>query len=478
MIKLKRRVLGNMRFIGELYIIGLISSKIMHSVIQELLADVTDPEEEEVESVCRLITTIGPQLDTVDSAPFWARYVTRMKTLVACTKLPTRVQFMVQDVLELRENRWVKKVHPVRGVPQPSAYEGGRSSFHGGGGRGGRDRDRERFGGPSHGPGPASGGYAAAPQPRPSLATTGSGPSRQQASSMQFQDARIDRNAVSAAPVMQQPAQQGAGFRTTAAPQQRQGAAPPQPSRASPASAAGGSITSGWRTKASSSPCPPQPATAASDEAGGTLADPKEAAKVAAVFDEAMKQKNVGDVYDILQEGGAAAPHLVASLIVHCMDKGRRHVDALTAATFLPGLVGEGRTIITSPAHVVSCLLVALANIDDLIVDIPNAFDFAGTIAAAFLALPKQQDGAALLTLSALHAAVLAPLLLAPGGADRSNKEASAAKILLHTLHRMQAAGTPITKEAIGAPIGALLAMPSDSVRALAEKLGLVHLLG
>src|SRR5690606_14277472 len=63
LIKLKRRVLGNMRFIGELFNVGLLPEKIMHAVIQELLRDIENPEEEEVESFCKLFTTVGPKLD-------------------------------------------------------------------------------------------------------------------------------------------------------------------------------------------------------------------------------------------------------------------------------------------------------------------------------------------------------------------------------------------------------------------------------
>ena len=43
LIKLKRRVLGNMRFIGEIFKVGLIGEKIMHSIITELLSNVENP---------------------------------------------------------------------------------------------------------------------------------------------------------------------------------------------------------------------------------------------------------------------------------------------------------------------------------------------------------------------------------------------------------------------------------------------------
>lgn len=103
MIKTKRRVLGNMRFIGEIFIIGLISSKIMQHVITELLTEVEQPEEEEVESVCRLITTIGHALHIC-----WDVYASKLEILSKNKVLSTRVRFMVMDVLELKNSGWNK----------------------------------------------------------------------------------------------------------------------------------------------------------------------------------------------------------------------------------------------------------------------------------------------------------------------------------------------------------------------------------
>lgn len=109
LIKTKRRVLGNMRFIGELFNVGLITERIMHAVIVELLRDVVNPEEEEIESLCRLVTTVGPKLDTPAAAKHVESYLARMHQLTANTILSTRVRFMVLDVLDLRKARWAGK---------------------------------------------------------------------------------------------------------------------------------------------------------------------------------------------------------------------------------------------------------------------------------------------------------------------------------------------------------------------------------
>ena len=55
-MKLRKRSLGNIRFIGELYKIRMLNGKIMHECIRKLL---TQTDEESLECLCRLVTTIG-----------------------------------------------------------------------------------------------------------------------------------------------------------------------------------------------------------------------------------------------------------------------------------------------------------------------------------------------------------------------------------------------------------------------------------
>lgn len=59
-MKLRRRSLGNIRFIGELYKIKMISGKIMHECIRKLLLQT---DEESLECLCRLVTTVGQPLE-------------------------------------------------------------------------------------------------------------------------------------------------------------------------------------------------------------------------------------------------------------------------------------------------------------------------------------------------------------------------------------------------------------------------------
>ena len=55
-MKLRRRSLGNIRFIGELYKIRMLTGKIMHECIKKLLIQT---DEESLECLCTLVTNIG-----------------------------------------------------------------------------------------------------------------------------------------------------------------------------------------------------------------------------------------------------------------------------------------------------------------------------------------------------------------------------------------------------------------------------------
>ncbi|KAH9275820.1 hypothetical protein BASA83_001623 [Batrachochytrium salamandrivorans] len=69
--KVKRRSLGNTRFIGELYMTHnkIISSNVIRNCISNLIRpDDNDPDEEELESLCKLMTTVGKALDAEEMA--------------------------------------------------------------------------------------------------------------------------------------------------------------------------------------------------------------------------------------------------------------------------------------------------------------------------------------------------------------------------------------------------------------------------
>lgn len=59
-MKARRRSLGNIRFIGELYKLKMLTARIMHECIKKLIKTT---DEESLECMCRLLTTVGKDLE-------------------------------------------------------------------------------------------------------------------------------------------------------------------------------------------------------------------------------------------------------------------------------------------------------------------------------------------------------------------------------------------------------------------------------
>lgn len=94
--KAKRRGLGLIKFIGELFKLQMLTERIMHECIKKLLGNVENPEEEEIESLCKLLTTVGKSLDTTKARAHMDIYFSRMKELTRSGSVSSRMQFMLQ----------------------------------------------------------------------------------------------------------------------------------------------------------------------------------------------------------------------------------------------------------------------------------------------------------------------------------------------------------------------------------------------
>ncbi|KAK7049437.1 hypothetical protein VNI00_006042 [Paramarasmius palmivorus] len=76
---------------------------------QKLLSNVENPQEEEIESLCTLLTTVGQVLDTAQAKAHMDVYFSRMKELTRSAKVRPQMQSMLQDVIELREQGWAAR---------------------------------------------------------------------------------------------------------------------------------------------------------------------------------------------------------------------------------------------------------------------------------------------------------------------------------------------------------------------------------
>lgn len=106
----KRRGLGLVQFIGELYKLGMLTERIMHECVRKLLDYRGVPDEAEVESLCKLLRTIGANLDAPDKGKqMMDAYFQRIQTMIELPELPSRLKFMLMDVVDLRKAGWVGK---------------------------------------------------------------------------------------------------------------------------------------------------------------------------------------------------------------------------------------------------------------------------------------------------------------------------------------------------------------------------------
>ena len=110
----KRRMLGNIRFMGELYKhgtplaradAGILTEKIMHSCIEEMLASIGSSSLEDIEALCTLLETIGEQLDR-DARRHMDRYIQRMGLLSQRGDVPSTIKSTLRGVIDLRNNNW------------------------------------------------------------------------------------------------------------------------------------------------------------------------------------------------------------------------------------------------------------------------------------------------------------------------------------------------------------------------------------
>ncbi|KAK4217371.1 hypothetical protein QBC37DRAFT_370079 [Rhypophila decipiens] len=156
----KRRGLGLVQFIGELYKLGMLTERIMHECVRKLLEFQGIPDEAEIESLTKLLRTIGGNLDSTEKGrPMMEAYFQRIDNIMAIPELPSRLKYMLMDVVDLRKKRWASKdtnkgpktLEEIRAEAEAAAAqkaaESARSNQRGPGGRpgGGRGDNRGNF---------------------------------------------------------------------------------------------------------------------------------------------------------------------------------------------------------------------------------------------------------------------------------------------------------------------------------------------
>ncbi|KAL8914128.1 MAG: hypothetical protein Q9172_007157 [Xanthocarpia lactea] len=103
----KRRGLGLVRFIGELYKLNMLTERIMHECVKKLVDYEGMPDEAEVESLTSLLKTIGSNLDSSEKGhQLMDIYFTRIQAMIDTPNLASRLKFMLMDIGDLRRKNW------------------------------------------------------------------------------------------------------------------------------------------------------------------------------------------------------------------------------------------------------------------------------------------------------------------------------------------------------------------------------------
>lgn len=108
-IRARRRMLGNIRLIGELYKKRMLTERIMHECIKKLLGNYQNPDEENIEALCKLMSTIGEMIDHAKAKEHMDAYFDIMLKLSTSQQLSSRVRFMLRDSIDLRKNKWQQR---------------------------------------------------------------------------------------------------------------------------------------------------------------------------------------------------------------------------------------------------------------------------------------------------------------------------------------------------------------------------------
>jgi len=108
----KRRGLGLIQFIGELYKLGMLTLRIMHECVVKLLNFEGTPDEAAIESLVKLLRTIGGTMDndpTGKGRSMMDTYIDRIHTIMKIEGLNSRMYYMLLDTVEMRKKNWQSK---------------------------------------------------------------------------------------------------------------------------------------------------------------------------------------------------------------------------------------------------------------------------------------------------------------------------------------------------------------------------------
>lgn len=118
----KQKILGNVKFIGELFKLEILNAATLYKMLEQLLDKKSRPNPsledrcEDMECLSQIFKTCGRNLDTDKSKNLIDQYFNNMERKSNSSKYPPRIRFMLRDIIELRKDGWKpRKVARIEG---------------------------------------------------------------------------------------------------------------------------------------------------------------------------------------------------------------------------------------------------------------------------------------------------------------------------------------------------------------------------
>ena len=102
----KRRQMGNIRFIGDIFKLKMMTDGIIHDCVSKLLQS---KKEESLECLCQLLAMTGLVLDTELAKARMETLFANIERIISEKEISVRLRFMLQDIVDLRRNVWTPK---------------------------------------------------------------------------------------------------------------------------------------------------------------------------------------------------------------------------------------------------------------------------------------------------------------------------------------------------------------------------------
>ncbi|EME77413.1 uncharacterized protein MYCFIDRAFT_205490 [Pseudocercospora fijiensis CIRAD86] len=144
----KRRGLGLIQFIGQLYKLKMLTLRIMHECVMRLLNFEGEPDEAAVENLTTLLKSVGATMEEEEQGRIMMNaYFQRIDTaLLKSESLGSRPRFMIMDLIDLRRAGWrgkddakgpktIAQIHEEAEAAQAKAEAERQKSQRGGPGR-------------------------------------------------------------------------------------------------------------------------------------------------------------------------------------------------------------------------------------------------------------------------------------------------------------------------------------------------------